>query len=534
MVSKIIKKVIKIVVVIISLFVFLFSVLFIVRFFTYDPHNNVEPIKKVKFLEKPYYLEDPSVRLEKLTGDVSTVDSFFENLIAILGFSEYPLIIEKDGGSDAVVTVNQDGTEFVAAVEQDGESVLFYSDGEEIKSYTEPSNIGTSIIETSITETGEAILFATGRVYSDNCSLKILKDGEITVLTEKLSYIVNTDFPVFIFWNSDDGNSIIWYQNYNKYSETSTAYLYKDGKSAPLGDNIDISGITDNTDMIYYEQDDKFYVQNGFDYDSRVLIAEADEGSTVRVKYYNKDYSQIIYSVYGEDITQIKNYYYEYGKKPVFLADGLLNRETPVFEEDIDDLKGCYYTVENDSLDLDVYYFGDTFERVFEKQCVSVLAFSGTNNILYNAEDNLYLYDSLRKESVSVFDKTNITTYTATPDLSEIYINRKNDYNDLEALYYVNQNSENTIISDNVIDSFIDGETLFYITEDYELYSVKNGKSEKIYIFIQENVIDTRIGKDLSGYYFVQFVKKDDNSSYFNESDFYISTDCLKFLKIYE
>jgi hypothetical protein len=473
---------------------------------------------------EPYYITDPAVRLEKTTGYISSIDGGLDDYLIILGYSEYPLVIKKD--TESYTTVSSNSSDFVADFEQKGESYMIYSNDNEVKTVNEPG-----IIIANIGKNSNTIFWVTGKSQSNNCTLKMMQNGVTEVITDTLSDFVNLDYPVFTFWNSDDGNAVVWYEDYNEENETLITYLYKDGKTAPLGKNIEISVISDNADKIFYEQYDKFYVQNGFDYENRILIAQLEEeGSKARVKYHNSDYSQIIYSVYGEDVTQIKSYYYEYGKEPVFLADGLLNRETPTNSEDTDDLRGCYYTAKRVGHNLDVYYFGDTFERVFFKKVDSIFTLSGTKNLLYETDKNLFLYDSQTGESVSVFEKTNEITYEARSDLSEIYVSLNNGNDNPKTLYSVKPNGEKTVISENVFDFFLVDHSLYYITSNGELFITENGQSKKLITFDEKEIIETRCGKDPGGYYFIEITTETLYDSFYDDSVYYISTDGKNFV----
>jgi hypothetical protein len=522
------------IVVSLALLVIIFSIILIAHWIPQFAEEVIDPVLTqtpaepiITVADDIIYYKEPTVFLSEKTGNITC--SFSENneYITVMGYSEYPILIKKDKHTLSSFRSNEEGTAFAATVKQKDEYVIYYSDGEEIKKIYEP-NISVGSISNNNT-----IFWATGKTGSNNGTLKMMKDGKITVLTENLSSFVDLDIPVFQFWNSEDGNTVFWYENYVESKSTYTTCLYKDGETAPLGENVSVLEVSENADKIYYKQYDKLYLQNGFDTENRILITEnIDSESTVNITYSNLDNSQIIYTIYENVLTTNGSYFYQEGEEPLFLAEGPINLETPVKVADFTDLRGYIYSSRSNDLRYDIYYFGDTFEPILEAPVESIFAFSVTKDFLYETSENLYLYDSETKQSTAIFEKTNQITYAAKPDLSEIYVSEITGYGGLDTLYRVMPDGEKSVIAENVIDSFTDGNSVYYITAENELFNFKNNDTQMLIKIIESDIYEIECGLDTSGYYFVKVTKEDENYSI--ETINYLSADGENFLKIEE
>jgi hypothetical protein len=498
--------------------------------------------------DEVFYIENEALRLEDSPGYISRIGLNSRGYIGILGFSEYPLIIREDEinrlNDFPEVQSNSDGTAFLAYASIDEKRVLFYGkDGVVIK-ISEP-NIQSAVLLSD----GEEIAWLSGEDNSSKCTVKVLKNNEITVLSKKAASYYGAGLRV-------SGNALIWYENFkrNEWSNESsyTVILHKDGVSKQLGKDIDVILFIGGGERIFYEEDYELFVQNGFDKKNRVFISDysfntvntafetPNANSFDVINLSQPDMTNIIYHAFNRDFTQIifgvssygdfKSIYYEEGKPPLFLINDQLTRIDPVGGTGADDISEYYFTTTNDDYSLNVYRFDGELKPVSVSGVRSIKTFTDTDDFLYETELNLCLYDSETGESTSVFQipETSDIYYTATNDLSKIYIEESVDGTRGYTLYEVKPDGTYTKIYDEAINSCLDGEAFIYLTPEYDLYIYEEGNSEK-FLSIGENIqdIDFPFFRDReSGYLDIEVWTE--GSSFYN----YISIDGRIFVSI--
>jgi hypothetical protein len=217
-----------------------------------------------------FYLKNPDVKLEDLPNEISNVaTSIPADFIGIIGFADYPLIIRDAWTDSSGFMTDSGGTAFLAEANLDGEKVLYYGKDGKVKKIYEP-NIITAILISD----GEEIAWISGDENGTHNTVKKLKDGKITTLTSNASYYIEGGYPSVVLRGTSEGDTLIWNEDFNVFTGDYTTYLYKDGKTAPLGKNIEIRRLDANGERIFYEQYGGLYVQNGYDTENRVLIAD--------------------------------------------------------------------------------------------------------------------------------------------------------------------------------------------------------------------------------------------------------------------
>jgi hypothetical protein len=520
---------------------------------TQEIAENIDLKKGTVKIETPsadevFYLENPVLRLVKYPQYISQISYNSNSYIGVLGFAEYPLIIREDEinrfNDYPEVISNSDGTAFLAYTSIDGKRVLFYGNDGVVKKITD-KNIQSAVLLSD----GEEVAWLSGDDDSNRCAVKVLKNNEITVLTKNAASYYSAGLRA-------SGNALIWYENFKQNPNgtgTYTVYLHKDGKTAQLGKNLEIKAFAFSGEKIFYEDDYKFYVQNGFDKKNRVFITDynfdieeagmnnlnADNLGAIMLS--QPDMSHIYIYASNRDLTQAiicvssygdyKTVYYEEGKPSKFLINGPLEVIDPVGETEAIDLSEYYFKTEyyNSSTSeegYDIYRFDGELIPVPVSGVREIMTFNDTDNFLYETEENIWLYDSKTGESISVFEyeKSSYITYTATADLSKIYVFVKEI--DCYSLYEIKSNGVKTKLCDDAENYYLDGETLYYLTADYDLYIYENGNREKL-LSVGENHddIDFAFFRDSeSGY--LKIEAWTENSSFYN----YISTDGRNFV----
>jgi hypothetical protein len=500
--------------------------------------ENIEPKTGTLKIETPsadevFYIENPDLRLENYPQYISQIGYNSYDYIGILGFSEYPLIIREDEinrfNDYPEVMSNSDGTAFLAYASIDEKRVLFYGNDGIIKKISEP-NIQSAVLLSD----GDEIAWLAGEDDSNKCTVKVMKNNEITILSNNAASFYSAGLRA-------SRNTLIWYENFKQNPNgtgTYALYLRKDGKTVKLGENIDLRAYVRDGERIFYEEDYKLYVQNGFDKENRIFLVDYSDNienmvdntvntenltpimlsqsdfSTMRLYTPNAqkinpimlsqpDMSDIVISCSNRDYSQVmirvsnnggyKTYYYEEGKTPQFLINKSLEVIDPVGGTEAIDISEYYFKTENynsstSESDYDVYRFDGELKPVPISGVRDIMTFSDTDNFLYETDENLWIYDSKTGESVSVFEfeKTPYIRYFATPDLSVIYVRVGYQGIDGYQLYEVKSDGVITTLCDMAEGFYLDGETLYYLTTDWDLYIYENGNSEKL-LSIGEN-----------------------------------------------
>jgi hypothetical protein len=382
------------------------------------------------------------------------------------------------------VTSNSDGTAFLAECYLNDEKVLYYGNNGKVKKIYEPNILSAVLISD-----GDEIAWISGDEYSANCTVKKLKNGKITTLTNNASYYIESGYPSVVLQGTLTGDILIWNEGIDSFTGSYTTYLYKDGKTAPLGKDIKIRAIAAGGERIFYEQGSALFDQNGFDTENRVFITDYScitedseakassmglngmnsedfnyvtlsqpDMSNIYVYAVNRDYSQAIVNVslYGDQ----RNFYYEEGKTPLLLTDKELGIVSPDGGSRAETLSEYYFTTENDYRNYNVYRFDGELKPFFDFPVLDIRTFSDTDNILYKTEENLWIYDSKTGKSTSVYEheKSSYVFYRPAPDLSMIYVSEREEDSYSRPLYAVKPDGTKTKIADDIKDYYLDGE----------------------------------------------------------------------------
>jgi hypothetical protein len=462
---------------------------------TANDDRKTEPEKlELPSEDEVFYIKNPALRLEKLTGHITDISVYNDDYTIILGYSEYPLIIRKDLYADPGFSTNSAETEFVIYNRLDNESVMFYGDGEEIKKAGD-----RDVLKGGFFNNDESIIWMCGDSETKICKLKIMKDGEITVLSENAICFKERPGYRMPYYGFPKENAVIWYADYNDDDDSYNTYLYINGKTGLLGENINIIDETRNTEKIFFSKDGELWVQNRFDKTSR---------------------GNVQFSMREPEI-QYENHYYP---------------KHPENSEATDDDSALYYYVIHFDNTISIFRHDGESALVFDKTVNGFETFSETENFIYYDNENIYLYDASNAESVLLTEKNDNTVYTALPDLSEIYsaemiTDRDTIYSNL---YAIKPNSEKELIDDYIFDFTVSGDTFYYLSGK-ELYMRKNGKNELLYEFTYN--FDSTSGADIeiekNGYFIVNVhtaVKNDETDSY--KSNFFLSTDGRNFVSV--
>jgi hypothetical protein len=518
-------------------------------------------------IEKPngyemFYLKNPDVKLENLPNKISNISTSMPgDFIGILGFAEYPLIIRDAWIEFWDFTSNSDGTAFLAEAFLNGEKVLYYGKDGNVKKIYEPNIISAVLISD-----GEEIAWISGGEFSTHCTVKKLKDGKITTLTNNASYYIKGGYPTTNLLGTLAGDSLVWNESYNEFTGSYTTYLHKDGKTAPLGMEIELRFFDYNGDRIFYEQGGALFVQSGYDTENRVLIADYSmitddtqpeinnmklydgsfedfnyvtlsqpDMSNIYVNALNRDDSQAIIqvSLYGDH----KYYYYEEGKTPLFLTTEILEVVTPAGGSAAHDLSEYYFTIENEDRSYNVYRLDGGLKPVFDFPVLSIETFADTDKILYETEENLWIYDSLTGKSQSIYehDKSSYLFIKAASDLSVIYVREREEGSSVRPLYAVFPDGTKTKIADDTNGCYLDGEKLYYTAPGYVLYVYENGNSEKIISFgkYHDTIVRSLSIRDTeSGYLEIAVYTDPKDGDTSNTQNYYISIDGKNFVNI--
>jgi hypothetical protein len=453
--------------------------------------------------------------------------------------------------------------------------VLYYGKDGEVKKISEPD-----IISAFLLSDGEEIAWISGSENSNKCTVKKLKDGEITTLTENAANFDFSGFYMTPFMGSSEGNSLIWYEDFNVDEWSYKAYFHKDGVTSLLGENIEVRCLT-NDGRIFYEQGGMFFVQNGTDSANRVFLTDykphtdtaalgewnvksldqisysqsdfstlglyewniensdyislsQPDVSNIYVRPLNSDYSKVIINVslMGDQ----KNYYYEEGKTPIFITDKGLEVVEPKDGDDADDISKYYFTTENEDNSINIFRFDGELIPVLDFGVQSFKTFADTDNFLYETDGKLWMYDSKTGSAISLFEyeSSSYGFYTAASDLKLIFVRERTEDNK-RPLYAVKPDGVTTKIADDIVDFYIDGETLYYTANGYVLHVYENGNSERLISFAENhagliNYAPIR-GRD-GGYLEIDVYVDPVNGDLSDHTNCYISIDGRNFVNV--
>jgi hypothetical protein len=531
-------------------------------------HDNKKTKIETPSADEMFYIKDPALKLDTLPNTITQIgnEHIPGEFIGILGFSEYPLIFKNAWSEFFGVMSNSDGTAFLAEAYYDMEKVLYYGKDGVVKKISEPN-----IISAFLLSDGEEIAWISGHESSNSCTVKKLKNDEVTTLTKKAANFAFSGYYMTPFMGLRGGNSLIWYENLNEKDLSFETHLHKDGVTTKLGENMEVVSLAYDGERIFYEQNGKLFVQNGTDSANRVYItdynAQVDttglndwsveslgtmglnkwdvrnsdyislsqpDINNFRVIPLNHDYSKVLINV--SSLNGYKHYYYEESKTPILLFNEEISIKTPIGAAGIDDIGDYYFTTQNDDYSFNVYRYDGELKAALDYSVSYFYAFADTDNVLYETEENLWIHDSKTGEHTSVYEISDNIIYEFTPDLSLIYVrDSAGDYNG-DTLYEVKPDGTKTRIAVRVQDHYLDGETLYYLTAECDLYVFENGKSEKVISFDEsyDNSNWSPIEGHDSGYLRIAIYTKSEDEGTPDTYNYFLSTDGRNFVNIME
>jgi hypothetical protein len=118
---------------------------------------------------------------------------------------------------------------------------------------------------------------------------------------------------------SPNGSAVgieLYFEEYD--FDNSTSYIIINNETKILGYNVNILGISDNGQHLYYEEDEIVYYQSGFNKDSRKELFFSPKDSYAWLEF-NTDYSQAFYE--KTDGENISTYLIIDGGEPMKIAD---------------------------------------------------------------------------------------------------------------------------------------------------------------------------------------------------------------------
>jgi hypothetical protein len=435
-----------------------------------------------------FYIENEALRLENLTGHITYISVNNDDYSILLGYSEYPMIIRKDLYADPDFKVNSTGTDFLICTELNNENVLFFSDGEGIKKLSD-----TDVLMADFFNKDESIFWICTDEETNTGKLKIMNNGEITVLSEKVGYLINDIVYAEPFWSFPDENALIW-KEYNSDDSGYKTYLYLDGITGLLGENINIIDETTDTEKIYYTQkgESEIFCQNAFDYENRMCVM--------------------------------------FSYQPEIFIDTVY----PKNSAHPDEKSEYYYYTENADDTINIFSFIGANRPILEKSVKKYKTFSNTQNFIYSDDEYIYLYDGLNENSVVLAEMHDWTVYTALSDLSEIYVCEWNagwtsTYSDL---YAIKPNGTKELIDDYILDFTASGDTFYYLS-GRKIFTRKNGKNELLteLSFDLGYVSDMDLIVDENGYFIVNIHSASEYEEYdYYKSNYLLSVDGKNFV----
>lgn len=384
-------------------------------------------------------------------------------------------VVIKQNGKKAVTqegylyssSISLDKTKgaFVTSEEDADGFSLYYFDGTAI-------NVAGEINSYSLSLNGNAIIYSTD-VEDEVGALYIYKDGKST--------LINSDYYIYGGFAVSPDGSAVGYTTMDDDGDLTG--LFYDGKNRELGRGIMPVALTNGGKLIYFEKNDKLYVQKGDNADSKQSL-----GESVSIVGFNKDMSELIYSASAGGGS--KTYISRNGGEKQSLTSNISGILTPhgtnVFYSQGG--RSNYSTIYGISSFADTYYYDGSSiyhidgkyetRRVTSKASSPQLAKDG-KTILYLKSDSLQIIDGSKDgaEPVELVSEE-VKSFIMTDNATEFYF-----INTYDELYYQKGAGKPTTVCDDVYASSLYGQSfahyrgnkVFYIS-DNELYSSTGGK----------------------------------------------------------
>jgi hypothetical protein len=239
--------------------------------------------------------------------EINVLDPFEKDFAVILGISETPWIIPKKAGAFCRMMSDYGAEKMLLLAEENEQNILYYKTAE-----TEIKIPGVSLYSHVLSHFGDVFAY-------------VKKDGETG---ENVLYLRRGDDEKEVFRGVTDFNEILLSPSgsavgvtnyYGERSEHCKSYLIIGDKTEALPDEAFFWGIADDGKYIYYNENGNVYLQSGFDFENRKLIAKKTSGFVV-IPEFNFDYSQAYFHAPNED-SDTATYIIKNGGEPIKIAD---------------------------------------------------------------------------------------------------------------------------------------------------------------------------------------------------------------------
>jgi PBP1b-binding outer membrane lipoprotein LpoB len=397
-------------------------------------------------------------------------------VVAVIENAEvYSRDINKDGKSIAL-SVLPDGSGEFGEKDFSGFSIYYYKD--------ELIHIADNTMSMLLGEDGKTI------AYNKNVDVSKFIDGDFEGYRASLCdyYIWNDNESVFL-WNknadsfpilSPDCTDIYYKEQKDSYDDYYyDLYLYNNGDPVLAVVNTTDFVVSNNSEYFYGAADGSFFVQTGLNGEHQVL-AHDDEIESFS-KHYNADGSQVIFSVDEATYLSVN------GGKAKKIADARFDNilAPPLCPKDsllypiVEDFAGSYiHTTDNCIYKITEDYDAElVLSNVFKAE----MADDG-DTIVYTTGD----YDTENKIA---------TTKLSDPSNPVIFTPNETPLNELSWGRFV-----------TIFEVSYDGKTVYYATEDCDLYMLRDG---------EKTLIDNDIG----------FMSDFGNARVYNNDDLYYIKD---------
>ncbi len=356
------------------------------------------------------------------------------------------------------VSGSLDGTKCVF---EDGDYTLYLFDGK----LNKISDNASGIISTDGNSVAYVKFDDDGSSFGELC---LYTNGNSTTIEKKYSLncgcVISPNGKTVAYWNTDEDGK-------------TTGYYY-DGKVHELGRDIMPIAVSNGARCVYFTKNNKLYVQNGDNEDSRVKLS----GGSISNVAFNRDFTEVVYSSDSDNEIYIsKN-----GGEKIRL--GVADYDFPFLMPQ----KTAVSSYFNTSISIyDTASFTDTYYRVgyrvyhingnYEAEEVENCSVSGTaylssdgKTIYYLDDDELYRIDGSAKKAEPEELADDVRDFYLTDDgQSFFYLN-----DDME-LFYQRGSGKPTMISDDGGYGYIQGKTLYYVV-DNELYTSDGSKGKLV------------------------------------------------------
>ena len=371
-------------------------------------------------------------------------------------------------------------------------TTFYYISEDGIKAFADADGEGG--VHGVVSADGNAVVFASGIQYEYASGRE---EGELRIFDGDKAQTISSEFyPSGNFCVSPDGKTVVYTADYD--GEEYTTYIWNNGKSSELGENLIPIAVSNGGKLIYFGDNEKLYVQRG---DNKTRLTSAED---INIAYFNKDNSEILFGTYD------KTYLCVNGDER-FSLDGSLNSLLlptgvnvaysagyQIVNANIGSFENVFYTT-----DSGVYRITEDHEseRAARANDAAMLADDG-ETIFYlnsgavysiNGFDTSAQAKRIVDDSVSYFDISgNGNTIHYLTDEGELYY-QKGDAEPKLIDYDLQSSSNQFAVHDQ-------SNTVFYIN-DGELFSSKSGEKASIVSAVDDDNLTIVAGSMLISVY---------------------------------